>query len=331
MAEELLEALGFDSAMAAVYRLLLASRALRAVEIADRLDHLDEAEIRTALQRLADLKLLYPFAEGEELRPVNPAIGLQDLLDRRKRELQRRQEAVERCEPVLAEMVNAFSQAYSGYAPHPTERLIGIDVVRRRIEELARTTTWECLTFTPGGGQSPESLAASKPLDHMTLARGVRMRTVYLDSVHNDLATLKYAEWLNELGGEVRTVPSLPIRMIIFDRRTVLTPVDPENTRAGGVQLTEPGVVAGLCDLFNRVWESATPMGFGRERDDRGLTRQEQELLRLLGSGLTDELVARRLGLSARTTRRMMADLMQRLEARSRFEAGLRAAQRQWV
>lgn len=85
------------------------------------------------------------------------------------------------------------------------------------------------------------------------------MRTVYLDSVRNDSVTTEYAEWLTNLGGEVRTVPSLPVRMLIFDRKTVIVPADPQNTRKGAVQLTEPGVVVGLAGLFDQIWESAAP------------------------------------------------------------------------
>jgi DNA-binding CsgD family transcriptional regulator len=58
---------------------------------------------------------------------------------------------------------------------------------------------------------------------------------------------------------------------------------------------------------------------------------QERDLLRLLGQGLTDASAARQLGVSLRTVRRMMAELMARLDARSRFEAGIRAAERGWV
>lgn len=54
-------------------------------------------------------------------------------------------------------------------------------------------------------------------------------------------------------------------------------------------------------------------------------------MLRLLAAGLTDEAVARRLDVSVRTLRRVTADLMERLEARSRFQAGYLAATRGWL
>jgi DNA-binding NarL/FixJ family response regulator len=54
-------------------------------------------------------------------------------------------------------------------------------------------------------------------------------------------------------------------------------------------------------------------------------------LLRLLGSGLTDAAAGQRLGVSSRTVSRLVASIMERLDATSRFEAGIKAAQRGWL
>ncbi|MFD7553188.1 hypothetical protein ACFV9E_01445 [Streptomyces sp. NPDC059835] len=59
-----------------------------------------------------------------------------------------------------------------------------------------------------------------------------------------------------------------------------------------------------------------------------GSDSPQQELLRLLGGGLTDAAAGNRLGISPRTVRRMMAELTERLDAQSRFVAGLRAGLR---
>jgi DNA-binding NarL/FixJ family response regulator len=61
------------------------------------------------------------------------------------------------------------------------------------------------------------------------------------------------------------------------------------------------------------------------------LTPQERKLLSLLAAGSTDESAGRRLGLSARTVRRMVANLLTRLGAGSRFQAGAEAARRGWL
>ncbi|MDQ3916806.1 MAG: LuxR C-terminal-related transcriptional regulator [Actinomycetota bacterium] len=51
----------------------------------------------------------------------------------------------------------------------------------------------------------------------------------------------------------------------------------------------------------------------------------------LLVTGMTDEMAARRLGLSRRTFRRRLKALMDKLGARSRFQAGFMLAETGWT
>jgi hypothetical protein len=76
-------------------------------------------------------------------------------------------------------------------------------------------------------------MEASRPLDEMLLRRGVRVLTVYLDSVRNDPQNRKYVEWMLELGGEVRIAAILPLRMTIFDRKIAVVPIYPDRTAVG--------------------------------------------------------------------------------------------------
>jgi DNA-binding NarL/FixJ family response regulator len=54
-------------------------------------------------------------------------------------------------------------------------------------------------------------------------------------------------------------------------------------------------------------------------------------VLSLLEAGYPDESIAVRLGVSVRTVRRMITAMMDRLGARSRFQAGARAADSGWL
>ncbi|MFI6446411.1 LuxR C-terminal-related transcriptional regulator [Kitasatospora sp. NPDC050543] len=326
---------GIDSAAQAVYRLMLTDHQLGVEDISCRLG-LSDREVRAALDQLAELRLIRPSDEvpGEApggLRPVDPRVGLPALLQHNESLLQRSQLEFEESQAEITRMLAEYRDESANEENNRIERLIGMATVQARLEELTRSTTTECLAFSPGGTQSATSLEASRPLNMDALTRGVQMRSVYLDSVRKDKATTRHAEWLTDLGGMVRTIPALPLRMIIFDRQMALVPIDPANTRKGAVQITSVGVITALVSLFEQVWTSATPLGAPKERDEQGLTRQEQELLRLLGRGFTDEAAGKHLGLSLRTVRRMMADLMDRLGARSRFEAGLYAGRRGWL
>lgn len=61
--------------------------------------------------------------------------------------------------------------------------------------------------------------------------------------------------------------------------------------------------------------------------DDRALLHP----LHPLHAGLTDETIARQLGLGERTLRRRITGLTTRLGATSRFQAGAQAARRGWL
>ncbi|MEV6118577.1 LuxR C-terminal-related transcriptional regulator [Streptomyces sp. NPDC052109] len=326
----MLKLLGLDATAEIVYRTMLTNHRWGIRELTQHLG-MSEQTLREALDRLADLKLLIESAGPGVVIPVSPRIGLQSLLRRQEEELRRHQEEFERCQAAIATVFDEYDALYHAGSRCAVEELVGMEAIQSRIRDLAGRATNECLTFNPGGAQSAESLEASKPLDQAVISRGVNMRTVYLDSVRNDAVSTDYAAWLTSLGGQVRTVPALPLRMLVIDRSVALVPVNPENTREGAIQITNPGVMAALVALFESVWDRATPLGACPERDDQGLTRQERELLRLLADGSTDASAASRLGLSLRTVRRMMAELMDRLGARGRFAAGLEAGRRGWV
>lgn len=309
---------------------MLLHRECGVAQIAANLGH-TEHRIRDALDQLADLALLRQSRDAPgELRPVDPEMGLRLLLERQHAQVIERQRRFAESQAAVSQLISDYTAVRHAAPSESTERLESMDSVQSRLEELAERTCSECLSFMPGGGQSLSSLAASKPLDELMLTRGKSVLTVYLDSVRNDPPTLAYARWLAEHGGTVRTTPTLPVRIVLFDREVALVPIDPENTRAGAVQLSGAGIITALVTLFEQVWTAAVPLGESRHADDE-LTGQERELLRLLSRGLTDEVAARKLGISLRTERRMMASIMERLGAHSRFEAGLRARERRWL
>jgi DNA-binding NarL/FixJ family response regulator len=63
----------------------------------------------------------------------------------------------------------------------------------------------------------------------------------------------------------------------------------------------------------------------------RAPTEEERAVASLLVTGMTDEMAARRLGLSRRTFRRRLKALMDKLGARSRFQAGFMLAETGWA
>ncbi|MFB7465025.1 LuxR C-terminal-related transcriptional regulator [Streptomyces sp. NPDC056224] len=328
----MLQSLGLGPNVEAVYRGMLADPSGGVAELSASLG-LTETQVRDGLDQLVDLDLLRPSRDSPgALRAVSPDLGLELLLRRQEEELARRQEELSRSKAAAARVVSEFAGLHPNTEVDGAERLVGMDAIQSRLEKLAHELTHECAAILPGGALSEASLDASRPLDRRALGRGIDIRSVYQDSARNDPTTLAYARWLTEEGGQVRTSPLLPPRLLIFDRRVAVVPIDPANSRLGALCTRAPGIVASLQTLFDQTWDSAVPLGADRPRPtDSKPTTGELELLKLLASGLTDEAAGKRLGVSLRTVRRQMSALMERLHASSRFEAGLKAARQGWL
>lgn len=327
----MLDLLGLDAAAERVYRAMLAKPEGGVAEIAERTG-LSQDEVRRGLDTLSELALLRPsYDTPGQLRAIRPEVGMEMLLARQQAELTAHQQQFEQSRAAAVRLIAECAELRHVKGNAGAEHLTGLDQIRGRLAELTRTVEQEVLAFAPGGGQSKENREAAKPLDEQLLRRGVRMRTVYLDSVRNHAPSVAYADWLAELGGEVRTRPSLPVRMVIADRKTAVVSNEGGNGEPSATVLHMYGAVSALCSLFDMVWSASTPLGSTARRDERGITPQQGEVLRLLAQGLTDEATAHRLGVAPRTSRRIAAELMERLGARSRFQAGAYAALRGWL
>ncbi|MER7945771.1 LuxR C-terminal-related transcriptional regulator [Streptomyces sp. NPDC096079] len=327
----MLEALGIKESTEAVYRLLLERPEYDVTDMAAHLGR-PEPEVREALACLADLKLVLMDDSSGEVEPFNPDVGFSFLLSRAEAELSKRKRQVEQAGRAVAGILASYADCPGPGVRHDlVDRITGLDQVRERLEDLAANARTECLSLLPGGAQLPDTMDASQPLDQLALERGVLIRSIYQESFRNDPPTVEYVRWYCDLGGEARTVPVVPMLMVIVDREAALVPVDPEDGRAGALEVRSPGLVHALLVLFDRLWDAGTPFGEAPRRDAHDLSPQERELLMLLGIGCTDDIAARRLGVSLRTVRRMSSELMNRLGARSRFEAGVRAAKEGWL
>ena len=119
----------------------------------------------------------------------------------------------------------------------------------------------------------------------------------------------------------------LPHETIILDRRVAILAGESSPLGREYTVTTSPVLVGAVYSLFTAAWEAATDLGAYLRGEAPELVPEAQQILRALGTGLTDEAAARQLGTSLRTYRRRVAELMAALEAGSRFQAGVRASE----
>ncbi|MET7696814.1 MULTISPECIES: DNA-binding response regulator [unclassified Streptomyces] len=119
---------------------------------------------------------------------------------------------------------------------------------------------------------------------------------------------------------------------VFIDRRTmILTSPVPAAMAAHGrrtyTMSATPALVDGAYALFEAAWQSATDLADFLSSERPRIDAETGRVLRALGSGVTDEAAARDLGMSLRTYRRRVAELLVALNAGSRFQAGVRAGE----
>jgi hypothetical protein len=128
-----------------------------------------------------------------------------------------------------------------------------------------------------------------------------------------------------EKGEEARVSPTLPVKMMIVDRRVGLVPLNVEDQ--GG-----PVMLDSLYALFELTWERSTPIVFTQTGElqaghpDSRLSDAAGQVIPLLAAGLNDKAIAYEAGMSTTTLNRRIAELMKSFGTRTRFQLGWRAA-----
>jgi DNA-binding CsgD family transcriptional regulator len=124
-------------------------------------------------------------------------------------------------------------------------------------------------------------------------------------------------------GSSVTVADEVPVRLTLFDDSCAMIPMDPCSHELGAWLIEEPAAVAHVGLVLARQLAEAKPW---RQPIAVELSRREADVIRLLAAGLTDEGIARRLHITDRTVRRIVAELMAKLGVDSRFALAVECA-----
>lgn len=236
-----------------------------------------------------------------------------------------------------AETLRAEFHRRPGAARDAVEVVVGGPEIVGAAVQIAR----QARRLVRGFDRGPYFHDGSLPDDAQSRSwtRGVPWRVVY-EGRSLQAEPPERWEHLGSTPGETgRILPRLPFKLLIADDDAALVGL------AGAAGQGEALVVRGslLVDAFVRLfelqWELALPIADVARGGDDGadglggdvLTEVERRLVAMLSSGMTDEAMARAIGLSHRTVQRRLADLARRVGAEGRFQLGVQAARRGWV
>ncbi|WUJ74526.1 helix-turn-helix transcriptional regulator [Kribbella soli] len=326
----------FDSAgltehLLAVYRTLLQRPELgRGSRLSDLAVELGQSEDETSrdLEKLRELGFLVPsWIEGVEY-PLDPSLTFGRLAARRQQEIEALSKEL-RSDQLAADRFTAdLANSLVQRTTRDVEILEGRELANQRMQRFSPTrSVWGLIQSDASTVLDPEHFP-----DKQHLERGIEMRYVYPESYWKRSGARELAHFVFSLGGKVRLAPSVPFRLTIFDGASAVMGIDPDDTSVGAVVHHSRAVVRMAEELYLSFWNRAIdPFKDEQPARGSGVSAQEAEFLGLLVRGATDEQVARKLGVSMRTVRRIVAKLSEQVGASGRFELGVRAAQRGWV
>ena len=286
---------------------------------------LTRAELKPVLERCARAGLVR--LAGDEVTPTPPASALAALIADETQRIQAeaaRLDALRNLVPsLLAEEAAARS---GGSAPVDVEPVDGGDVVDL-LGSLAHSSEGDLLWLRPDQWRLP----VTQRIDALVvdlLARGRRSRALYPARVLEEAPDVVRTR--AEAGEQVRIVADLPSRLAIFGSNAALMSDSWGVSTGRRLVVREAALVGALTSLFECIWERGVAVpGLGGAPGDEDAMRRL--LLHQLSHGAKDEQIARALGLSLRTVRRRVADLMLELGVSSRFQAGVEAVRRGWI
>ncbi|MGN5635225.1 hypothetical protein [Streptomyces sp. AC154] len=279
--------------------------------------------------RLTALSLLRPMpGEAGLLVPVSPDAAVADLVGPAEGQIRDLQRAVKLVRQEMSTLrTTYFEGRQQRNQAEAFDVISDVDALQALLDEQGERCRTEMLTAQPGGARPPGLLANARPKAVERLKRGVRIRHLYQHTARSDLATTAYVQAVTSHGAEVRTTDELIDRIVIYDREVAFLPEQQVDGRQpGAVVVREPTLLAFLCRVYEHLWAGATRFAPGAEEAEEITDDLKRSIIRLMAQGYKDELVARRLGMSVRTCRRYISQIMLSVDATSRFQAGVNIA-----
>jgi DNA-binding CsgD family transcriptional regulator len=265
--------------------------------------------------------------------PVDPEQILQEAHAHQEAELarQRARMAEERAELYGSGLLGDYL-AGRGRAGLSVGLEVLIDTVEvfRQIEAWTQSTHNSLSTFITGA--EPPGFGGMYDVLQNAETRGINVNSVWTPDALAGAGGGKPAIGRQLASWGVHRADALSMRCIIWDDQAALIPIDVSDIARGAFLVQTATILTPLITLFRRSWERADPW---TADDDalapREVLRRRRAIIALLARGLTDDVVARQLGVGVRTVKRDVEALYHEVGASSRFQLGAAAKERGWI
>ncbi|MFF9645089.1 helix-turn-helix transcriptional regulator [Kitasatospora aureofaciens] len=271
--------------------------------------------------------------QSDRREPSLPEAQMGRILDSARRAIGELACTVEALDRELAEVHTAAIPAHlDRLGGHGVEVFRGEAAVRQLLEDATMTVRGQLLSMNPGAPPAAALLVAGRRRDEEVLGRRVSIRTIHSESMLRVPRGRAHLKALRKAGGQIRISATLPYRLIVLDANLAFVP--PPNSGDGAepalVVVRNPDLVSLFVQTFEFCWQEARPAEVAPP-SRQGPTARQYQVLRLMQLGYKDEAIAREIGVSSRTMRRIVRELFEQLDATGRFSAGMAAQARGWL
>lgn len=286
-----------------------------------RVDDAVSSLVRSGLARVVRL------ANGRLRVELGSIAAVQTILGRGDTGLSAPAERLLRARVMLGELLDDAEPD----APK-VDRVTDSEELRDRLTQIGVRTRRELVSLHAGDPLPAELVGRHLEEDRELISRGVAVYVVYPRSFLQLDHLSRYADALGEAGAHVRFADAVPHRLVISDRVRAVVPIDTTDSGRGALFTTETSICSSLHHLAATIYRRAHPLGdVPTGKQEGSPSPLERRVLVLMSSGVTDMVAAKQLGVTDRTFRRYVSDLLTRLGASSRFQAGVRAVERGWI
>ncbi|SDJ27448.1 regulatory protein, luxR family [Actinokineospora alba] len=324
----LLEPVGLSESDNSVYLALVACPKASLAELADRL-RTPVGSVRRAMARLVAAGLVTKMlTRPTRYLPAPPDAAVEALIVRRQRELQ------DLC-IAASELALRLQDTPSPGPVGLVELIEGRDVIQGHLDRTQANAREEVLII-----DAPpylQGMPVRNAGELTNLARGVRHRSIYHRPSLEEPGHFDQLVECVRAGEQARTLISVSMKMQIVDREIAIIPVSFTHTETFTRLLVHASpMLDALVQCFESLWHQAVPVAMSAgdavaPTDDGDPTDRDRALLTLLATGMKDRAIAKTLGITERTLSRHIRELMDTLEADTRFQAGIQAAQLGWL
>ena len=266
---------------------------------------------------------------GDSLAATAPDRALGGLIADEARRLETVGDQLESLKGLLPALMADHLSAREPSGEPVTVGVVASDDVVGLIRSLAATSTGDLMWLMPDQWWLPEGRAIDESVVDL-LGSGHRSRALYPARVLEEAPEVVRSR--AEAGEHVRILATVPSRLAIIGSSAALMSESWGVSSGRRLVVRQGAMIGALTLLFDSLWERAISVpGLDGQHHSAGAVKDRRLLLEQLAGGARDEQIARSLGLSVRTVRRRVADMLGVLGVESRFQAGVEAVRRGWI